>query len=105
MNFPEQTKAMKKSRRKALVFEAGSIPASFRAFGRDGFGPGKIISLDFLGSVFYQEKTNANAAGTAFKKKERWTSSETSLGGAANTMYGQAPGPKGKAPTTWEILE
>jgi hypothetical protein len=51
MNFPEQTKAMKKSNRKALVFEAGRIPASFRAFGWDGFGPGKIISLDFFISL------------------------------------------------------
>jgi hypothetical protein len=31
MNFPEQTKAMKKSNRKALVFEAGGTPASFRS--------------------------------------------------------------------------
>jgi hypothetical protein len=105
MNFPEQTKAMKKSQRKALVFEAGSIPASFRAFGRDGFSPGKLISLDFLGSVFYQEKTNANAAGTAFKKKERWNSSENSLGGAADTVYGQAPGPKGKAKRNIRFFE
>jgi hypothetical protein len=96
MNFPEQTKAMKKSNRKALVFEDGGTPASFRAFGQDGFWPGKIISLDFLGSVFYQEKTNANADGTAFKKTAGWTSSENSLGGAANTMYSKAPGPKGK---------
>jgi hypothetical protein len=51
MSFPEQTKAMKKSKRKALVFEDGSIPASFRAFGRDGFWPGKIISLDFFISL------------------------------------------------------
>jgi hypothetical protein len=48
MSFPEQTKATKKSNRKALVFEDGSIPSSFRAFGWDGFWPGKSISLDFL---------------------------------------------------------
>jgi hypothetical protein len=50
MNFPEQTKAMKKSKRKALVFEGGSIPSRFRAFGWDGFWPRKLISLDVFGS-------------------------------------------------------
>jgi hypothetical protein len=44
MSFPEQTKATKKSKRKAPVFEGGSIPSRFRAFGWDGFWPGKIIS-------------------------------------------------------------
>jgi hypothetical protein len=48
MSFPEQTKAMKKSQKKALVFEDGSIPSSFRAFEWDGFWPGKSISLDGL---------------------------------------------------------
>jgi hypothetical protein len=107
MNFPETPKAEKKGKKKALLSEAGRNPASFRAFGRDGFGPGKIISLDFLGSVFNNQgksddclrqssdslnaiktkvsevKTNANAAGTAFMKTAGWTSSDKSLGGGA----------------------
>jgi RHS repeat-associated protein len=99
MNFPEQTKAMKKIKRKALVFEDGGTPASFRAFGWDGFGSGKIISLDVLVPFCIKVKRTRTHQGGAFKKKERWTSSDNSLGGAANTMYGQAPGPKGKAPT------
>jgi hypothetical protein len=59
MNFPEQTKAMKKSRRKALVFEDGGTPASFRAFGWDGFGPGKLISLDVLSHLLKFSKVFA----------------------------------------------
>jgi hypothetical protein len=96
MNFPEQTKAMKKSNRKALVFEAGRNPASFRAFGWDGFWPGKIISLDVLVPFCIKVKRTRTHQGGAFKKTARWNSSENSLGGAADTMYGQAPGPKGK---------
>jgi hypothetical protein len=76
MNFPEQTKAMKKSQRKALVFEAGSIPASFRAFGWDGFGPGKIISLDFS-IPFYQEKGMRTPLARRSRKKRDGPAAKT----------------------------
>jgi hypothetical protein len=71
MNFPEQTKAMKKSKRKALVFEAGSIPASFRAFGRDGFSPGKIISLDFFDAFFISRKKGMRTPLARRSRKQR----------------------------------